>query len=198
MTGVVLVENINLFDLINGIFIIGSQQINLYIGNIEKYNTPYTLDMTKFVSNSCKCGDKITKTSDSINIVWGSNIASHGIIYPEVLSIDASTKYLMISYKTSGSIPAHPFIRDEFNNTIYWIYNKSRLLYKKIELDPNDPTCQTHTYLISIPDDPTQPIEKFNLYLLGTKIVPGGTTYISDLKVIQVSKLPKITINISI
>ena len=134
MTGVVLVENINLFDLINGIFIIGSQQINLYIGNIEKYNTPYTLNMTKFVSNSCKCGDKITKTSTgSINIVWGSNIFSHGIIYPEVLSIDASTKYLMISYKTSGSIPAHPFIRDEFNNTIYWIYNKSRLLYKKIE-----------------------------------------------------------------
>ena len=89
-------------------------------------------------------------------------------------------------------------IRDEFNNTIYWIYNKSRLLYKKIELDPNNPTLQTHTYLISIPDEPSQPIEKFNLYLLGTQIVPGGTTLISDLKVIQVSKLPKITINITI
>jgi len=198
MTGGVLVENINLFDLINGVFIIGSQQINLYIGNIEKYNTPYTLDITKFVSNSYKSGDKITKTSGSINIVWGSNISSHGIIYPEVFLIDASTKYLMISYKTSGTIHAYPFIRDASNNTIFWIYNKSRLLYKKIELDPTNPTCQTHTYLISIPDDPIQAIEKFNLYLLGTQIVPGGTTCITDLKVIQVSRLPKITINISI
>ena len=202
MSSGVLVENINLFDLINGVFIIGSQQINLYISNIEEFNTPYPIDIEQFVSNSYGSGDVITKTPESIDIQWGPNTASHGIVYPEVLSIDASTKYLMVSYKSSGTVRPYPFVRDGSNNLIYWICGptKSRLLYKKIECDPSDPTGQilSHTYLIAIPDDPAVPVEEFKLYLLGKNIVEGETTRITDIKLTKVSSLPKITINISI
>lgn len=192
MSGI-LSEHINIFDLIGGKFIISEQQINIFIRNIQEFNTPVPYDITKFNLNSTISNDILERTNNTLKVTWGTTTSSHGLIYTQPLEIDASTKYLLIQYKLNGSVNIIPYIRDMGNNVLYWRNMTTNLMYKKIDLQ-----TQTHTYLIKIPDIPDVPIEQFKLYLLGDKIVQGGESIITDLEVTLVSRLPKITINITI
>ncbi len=192
MSGI-LSEHINIFDLIGGKFIISEQQINIFIRNIQEFNTPVPYDITKFNLNSTISNDILERTNNTLKVTWGTTTSSHGLIYTQPLEIDASTKYLLIQYKLNGSVNIIPYIRDMGNNVLYWRNMTTNLMYKKIDLQ-----TQTHTYLIKIPDIPDVPIEQFKLYLLGDKIVQGGDSIITDLEVTLVSRLPKITINITI
>jgi hypothetical protein len=79
------------------------------------------------------------------------------------------------------------------NNVLFWRNVTKNLMYKKIDTE-----TKTHTYLIKIPDDPDTFTERFKLYLLGDRIVEGQKSIITDLSIVLVSKLPKITINITI
>ncbi len=192
MSGI-LSEHINIFDLIGGKFIISEQQINICIRNIQEFNTPVPYNITKFNLNSTTSDDILEISSNSLKVTWGTNTSSHGLIYTQPLEIDASTKYLLIQYKLDGSVNIIPYIRDMDNNVLFWRNMRANLMYKKIDLN-----TQIHTYLIKIPDDPETPIEQFKLYLLGGKITQGQESIITDLEVTLVSKLPKITINITI
>lgn len=194
MSGI-LSEQINIFDLIGGKFIISEQQINICIRNIQEFNTPVSYDITKFNLNSTTSDDILEKSQsdNSLKITWGTNVLSHGIIYTQPLEIDASTKYLLIQYKLNGNVNIIPFIRDMGDNVLFWRNMRANLIYRKIDME-----TLTHTYLIKIPDDPSTPIEQFKLYLLGGNITQGGVSIITDLEVTLVTKLPKITINITI
>jgi hypothetical protein len=189
----VLSEHINIFDLIGGKFIISEQQINICIRNIQDYNTTVPYDIKKFNLNSTVTNDVLERSNSSLKVTWGTTTSSHGLIYTEPFQIDASTKYLLIQYKLDGSVNIIPYIRNMNNTVLYWRNVISNLMYKKI-----DPNTKIHTYLIKIPDDPNTPLEQFKLYLLGDTIIKGGISIITDLSIVQVSKLPKITINISI
>jgi hypothetical protein len=192
MSGV-LSEQINIFDLIGGKFIISEQQINICIRNIQEFNTPVSYDITKFNLNSTTTDDILEHINNSLVVTWGTTTSSHGLIYTQPLEIDASTKYLLIQYKTDGSVNIIPYIRDMSDNVLFWRNVRTNLMYKKIDRE-----TKTHTYLIKIPDDPETQIEQFKLYLLGDRIFEGGISIITDLEVTLVSKLPKITINITI
>jgi hypothetical protein len=188
-----LSENINIFDLIGGKFIISEQQINICIRNIQDYNTTIPYDITKFNLNSVVTNDKLERLCNTLKITWGRTSASHGLIYTQPFEIDASTKYLMIQYKLDGSVNIIPYIRDMCNNVLFWRNVTKNLMYKKI-----DHNTKIHTYLIKIPDDPNAVTEKFKLYLLGDKIIKDQMSIITDLSITLVRKLPKITINITI
>lgn len=189
-------ENISLFDFLSNKFIILDQTINIFIRNIQDYNTTIDWNVSNFSLNNKINNSKLEKySSDSqqsnMKIIFGKPNLSHGIVYNKLLEIDASIKYLLITYELNSSINLIPFIRDQNDNLIYWTTKEENLLYKKID-------GNKHIYLIKIPDLPETSVEKFKLYLFNNRPIEGSSVIISNLNLVKVGKLPKITINISI
>ena len=189
-------ENISLFDFLSNKFIILDQTINIFIRNIQEYNTTIDWNVSNFSLNNKINNSKLEKySSDSqesnMKIIFGKPNLSHGIVYNKLLEIDASIKYLLITYELNSSINLIPFIRDQNDNLIYWTTKEENLLYRKID-------GNKHIYLIKIPDLPETSVEKFKLYLFNNRPIEGSSVIISNLNLVKVGKLPKITINISI
>jgi hypothetical protein len=189
-------ENISLFDFLSNKFIILDQTINIFIRNIQDYNTIIDWDISNFSLNNNINNSKLEKYSSNselsnMKIIFGKSCLSHGVVYNKLFEIDASIKYLLITYELDSSINLIPFIRDQSDNLIYWITKEENLLYRKID-------SNKHIYLIKIPDLPDTSIEKFKLYLFNNRPIEGSSLTVSKLTLVKVGKLPKITINIAI
>jgi hypothetical protein len=189
-------ENISLFDFLGNKFIILDQTINIFIRNIQDYNTAMDWDISNFLLNNKINNSKLEKYSSNsdlsnMKITFGNSSSSHGVIYNKLFEIDASIKYLLITYELDSSIKLIPFIRDQSDNLIYWTTKEENLLYRKID-------GNKHIYLIKIPDLANTSIEKFKLYLFNNRPIEGSSLTISKFTLVKVGKLPKITINIAI
>jgi hypothetical protein len=183
-------EDISLKLLFDNKFIMSEQHIDIYVKNIEKYNTiiPYTI--TNFKPNQLVSLEY--NECDSIKITFNQSISTPGIVYSEFLELDASIKHLLVTYETDNSINIFPYIRDGSMNDIYWQTRQQNLIFKnKIN--------NKYTYVIKVPDIPDTHVEKFKLYLLSSSnFKTGDSVTISNIHIVKVEKLPKIYIRICI
>jgi hypothetical protein len=192
METLLIQEDISFNLLFGNKFIMSEQHIQIFIKNIEEYNTkiPYTLE--KFIPNQSVSLQYNTLTNPSITIQFNQSNSTPGIVYSDFIDIDASIKHLLITYETDNSINIFPLIRDESLNRIYWVTYQENLIYKnKIN--------NKYTYVIKIPDIPGTNVEKFKLYLLSSvNFKMCDTVTISNINIVKVEKLPKIYIRICI
>lgn len=183
-------EDISLKLLFDNKFIMSEQHIDIYVKNIEKYNTiiPYTI--TNFKPNQLVSLEY--NECDSVKITFNQSTSTPGIVYSEFLELDASIKHLLVTYETDNSINIFPYIRDGSMNDIYWQTRQQNLIFKnKIN--------NKYTYVIKVPDIPDTCVEKFKLYLLSSSnFKTGDSVTISNIHIVKVEKLPKIYIRICI
>jgi len=189
MDTLLIQQDISLQILFDNKFIMSEQHIDIYVKNIEQYNTimPYTI--TNFKPNqlvSLECN------TPSVKITFNQSVSTPGIVYSEFLELDASIKHLLITYETDNSINIFPYIRDGSMNDIYWQTRQQNLIFK-------NKNANKYTYVIKVPDIPDTHVEKFKLYLLSSSNFKNGDSVtISNIHIVKVEKLPKIYIRICI
>jgi hypothetical protein len=175
------------------------QHIDIYVKNIEKYNTIIPNVITNFKPNqlvSLEYNELVALECDtpspSVKITFNQSMSTPGIVYSEFLELDASIKHLLVTYETDNSINIFPYIRDGSMNDIYWQTRQQNLIFKnKIN--------NKYTYVIKVPDIPDTRVEKFKLYLLSSSNFKNGDSVtISNIHIVKVEKLPKIYIRICI
>jgi hypothetical protein len=194
MDTLLIQQDISLQILFDNKFIMSEQHIDIYVKNIEKYNTimPYTI--TNFKPNQLVSLEynECNTPSPSVKITFNQSVSTPGIVYSEFLELDASIKHLLVTYETDNSINVFPYIRDGSMNDIYWQTRQQNLIFKnKIN--------NKYTYVIKIPDIPDTCVEKFKLYLLSSSNFENGDSVtISNINIVKVEKLPKIYIRICI
>ena len=203
MDTLLIQEDISLNILFDNKFIILEQHIDVFIKNIEKYNTitPYTL--TNFKANQLVSLEynehTIPCANPSIKITFNQSNSSPGIVYSDFLELDASIKHLLVTYETDNSINIFPYIRDGSMNDIYWQTREKNLIFKNKVCRSSSLSGHKYTYVIKIPDIPNTCVEKFKLYLLGShNFKKGDSVTISNINIVKVEKLPKIYIRICI
>ena len=194
MDTLLIQEDISLNLLFDNKFIMSEQHIDIYVKNIEQYNTimPYTI--TNFKPNQLVSLEynECNTPSPNIKITFNQSISTPGIVYSEFLELDASIKHLLVTYETDNSINIFPYIRDGSMNDIYWQTRQKNLIFKNKILNK-------YTYVIKVPDIPDTCIEKFKLYLLSSSNFKNGDSVtISNIHIVKVEKLPKIYIRICI
>ena len=194
MDTLLIQQDISLQILFDNKFIMSEQHIDIYVKNIEKYNTimPYTI--TNFKPNQLVSLEynECNTPSPSVKITFNQSVSTPGIVYSEFLELDASIKHLLVTYETDNSINIFPYIRDGSMNKIYWQTSQENLIFK-------NKVNNKYTYVIKVPDIPNTCVEKFKLYLLSSSNFKNGDSVtISNIHIVKVEKLPKIYIRICI
>lgn len=192
MDTLLIQEDISLNLLFDNKFIMSEQHIDIYVKNIEKYNTIIPNVITNFKPNQLVSLEYNECDTPSVKITFNQSISTPGIVYSEFLELDASIKHLLVTYETDNSINIFPYIRDGLMNDIYWQTRQQNLIFKnKIN--------NKYTYVIKVPDIPDTHVEKFKLYLLSSSNFKNGDSVtISNIHIVKVEKLPKIYIRICI
>ena len=192
MDTLLIQEDISLNLLFDNKFIMSEQHIDIYVKNIEKYNTIIPNVITNFKPNQLVSLEYNECDTPSVKITFNQSVSTPGIVYSDFLELDASIKHLLVTYETDNSINIFPYIRDGSMNDIYWQTRQQNLIFKnKIN--------NKYTYVIKVPDIPDTHVEKFKLYLLSSSnFKTGDSVTISNIHIVKVEKLPKIYIRICI